>query len=110
VAAHRMRAVLAEPEPVLTAYDQDAWAKNLDYQRRKPKQSLETFRRLRAENHELLKGLPESAFERKGNHTENGPVSLLQIVEGYVGHVESHAQQMQEIREHYKKHKGKTQG
>lgn len=109
VAAHRMRAIIAEPNPVLTAFDQSAWAKNLDYQRRKPKQSLETFRRLRAENHDLLKNLPESAFERTGNHTEKGPMSLLQCVEGYVRHVETHARQMQAIREEYKTQKGKAQ-
>ena len=44
-----MRQVIAEENPTLIAFDQDAWARNLDYQRRKPKQSLETLRRLRAE-------------------------------------------------------------
>src|SRR5512138_3140305 len=53
VAAHRYRQVIAESEPTLVAMNQDEWAANLDYVRRKPKQSLETFRRLRAENHEL---------------------------------------------------------
>ena len=107
VGAHRMRQVIAEDNPTLIAFDQDAWARNLDYARRKPKQSLETFRRLRAENHDLLKGLPESAFGRTGNHTENGPMTLLQLVEGYASHAESHARQMQAIREAYKQAKGK---
>jgi len=80
---------------------------NLDYARRKPKQSLETFRRIRSENYELLKGLPEPAFERSGNHTENGRVTLLQLLEGYAAHAESHARQLQEIREAYKAAKGK---
>ena len=107
VGAHRMRQVIAEESPTLIAYDQDAWTHNLDYARRKPKQSLETFRRIRGENHELLKGLPESAFERTGNHSEDGPTTLLRLVEGYASHVESHARQLQEIREAYKKAKGK---
>src|SRR4051812_21907120 len=59
VAAHRFRAVIAEDNPTLTAMNQDAWTKNLDYAKRKPAQSLDTFRRLRAENYELLKDLPE---------------------------------------------------
>src|SRR5215831_8027738 len=75
VGAHRMRLVIAQDNPTLTAFDQDAWTKNLDYSRRKPKQSLETFRRLRAENHELLKELPPAAFDRQGTHTENGLVT-----------------------------------
>jgi DinB superfamily len=107
VGAHRMRQVIAEDNPTLIAFDQDAWARNLDYARRKPKQSLETFRRVRAENHELLKGLPESAFERAGNHSENGPMTLRRLLEGYAQHAESHARQMTEIREEYKKVKGK---
>ncbi|SPE27417.1 hypothetical protein SBA3_1350015 [Candidatus Sulfopaludibacter sp. SbA3] len=73
----------------------------------KPKQSLETFRRLRAENYDLLKGLPESAFDRTGNHSQNGIVTLRQMLDGFAGHAESHARQLQEIREEYKKVKGK---
>jgi hypothetical protein len=105
VGAHRMRQVIAEENPTLMAYNQDAWTANLDYARRKPKQSLETFRRLRAENYDLLKGLSEAAFDRAGNHTENGRMTLRQLLEGYASHAESHARQLQEIRELYKKHK-----
>ena len=105
VSAHRMRQVLAERNPTLMAFDQDAWASNLDYARRKPKQSLETFRRLRAENFELLNGLPESAFVRAGNHSERGPVTLRGLVEGMAQHAESHARQLQALREEYKKAK-----
>src|SRR5450432_2069214 len=86
VGAHRMRQVIAEDNPTLMAYNQDAWTANLDYARRKPKQSLETFRRLRAENYDLLKGLSVAAFDRAGNHTENGRVTLRQMLEGYAGH------------------------
>src|SRR5438067_13494299 len=50
VVAHRMRQVIAEDNPTLVWFDQDLWTKNLDYARRKPAQSLDTFRRLRAEN------------------------------------------------------------
>src|SRR5215467_3488701 len=107
VGAHRMRQVIAEKNPTLVAFDQDAWAQNLDYARRKPKQSLETFRRVRAENYELLKELPESAFERTGNHTENGPMTLRRLLEGFANHAESHARQLQGIRDAYKQAKGK---
>src|SRR5882724_5782347 len=47
VGAFRLRLVIAEDNPTLTAFDQDAWTRNLDYARRKPTQSLDTFRRLR---------------------------------------------------------------
>jgi uncharacterized damage-inducible protein DinB len=102
VGAHRLRQVIAEDNPTLIAYDQDAWTKNLDYARRATRQSLDTFGRIRAENYELLKEVPLSAWKRTGNHTENGPMTLLRLLEGYTEHAESHARQLQEIREVYK--------
>jgi hypothetical protein len=107
VGAHRFRQVVAEDHPTLIAFDQDAWVRNLDYAHRKPKQSLETFRRIRAENHELLKSLPPEAFERAGNHSQNGRVTLAQMLDGYAQHAESHARQLQETREEYKRVKGR---
>src|SRR5947209_14809392 len=57
VGAMRFRQVIAENEPKLQAYDQEAWANHLDYPNRKPSHSLETFRRIRSENYELMAGL-----------------------------------------------------
>ena len=107
VGAQRFRQVIAEEDPKILAFDKEAWARNLDYGRRQPKQALESFRRVRAENYELLKELPEAAFERKGVHSERGPLTLRQLLEGFADHAESHARQMQAIREEYKKQKGK---
>ena len=107
VGAQRFRSVIAEENPKLQAFDQDAWTKNLDYARRPIKQSLESFRRFRAENYELLKALPESVFERTGTHSERGVESLRQMLDGYADHAESHARQMQAIRDGYKKVKDK---
>jgi DinB superfamily len=107
VGAHRYRQIIAEDNPTLVAYDQEAWAANLDYRRRKPKQSLETLRRTRAENYELLRGLPEEAFARAGRHTERGPLTLRALLDVNVQHVENHARQMQAVRDEYKKAKGK---
>jgi len=102
VAAHRFRQMLAEDHPTLVAFDQDKWTQNLDYARRKPKQSLDTFRRIRAENYDLLKDQPPAALARTGNHTERGTVTVLSLLEGMAGHAESHARQLQEIRDAYK--------
>jgi len=105
--AHRFRQVIAEDNPTLIAINQEAWAANLDYARRKPKQSLETFRRLRAENYDLLKDLPAATYERAGTHTERGRTTLKKLLEDYAHHTESHARQMQAIRDEYKKTKAK---
>jgi len=107
VGAQRFRLVIAEDNPTLTAFDGDAWAKNLDYARRKPTQSLDTFRRLRAENYELLKDLPESVFERFGTHSADGPKTLRSLLTHFADHAETHALQLQEIRAEYRQAKGK---
>ncbi len=107
-AAMRLRRIIAEENPRLEAYDQDAWATNLDYARRKPSQALETFRRIRAENYELLKELPEVAFERAGVHSERGPLTLKQLVQLVAEHAESHAAQLRARRAEFKSFKAST--
>jgi hypothetical protein len=102
VGADRFRRIVAEENPATVAYDQDAWARNLDYTRRKVSQALETFRRLRAENYELLKELPETAFERAGTHSERGRMTLGQWLEIYARHAEKHAAQIRDVRAQFK--------
>lgn len=98
VSVMRFRHVIAEDNPPLPAYDGGLWAQRLDYARRKLSQPLETFRRLRQENHELLHQLPEAAFERRGTHSLDGPLSLRQLVTASVQHVEEHVSDIQSIR------------
>lgn len=102
VGADRFRRLIAENNPTLMAYDQNAWANNLDYARRKTSESVETFRRLRAENYELLKGLAPEAFARQGTHSERGTITLRNHLETMATHAENHARQIREVREAYK--------
>ena len=105
VFAQRFRAMLAEENPTLVVFDQDLWASKLDYSARKPAESLDHFRRLRGDNHELLKSMPEEAFSRTAQHPVRGQVTVKDLVVLSVNHVEKHAQQIQQIREEYKKAK-----
>ena len=109
VGAERFRRVIAEENAPLTGYDQNKWVANLDYSRRKPSQSLETFRRIRAENWELLKELPESAFGRSGLHSERGPLTLLALLRIYAEHAEKHSRQIRDVRDAFKKAKSAGQ-
>jgi hypothetical protein len=101
----RLRQVIAEENPVLPAIDQDLWAERLDYQRRKLSQALESFRRLRAENYELLKDLPEATFARTGQHSKRGAVTLLDLLRIFAEHAEKHVQQIHAARASYKEFK-----
>lgn len=108
VAAMRLRQMVAEENPTMLAWDQNAWADRLDYEKRKISQALELFRVLRASNYELLKDLPESAFARMGTHSVRGPMSLLQLVTLFAEHAENHATQLRGVRAAYKEHRAKT--
>jgi hypothetical protein len=105
--AYRLRTVAADENPQTPAYDEGAWARTFGYARRKPSQSLDTFRRTRAENFELLRELPERAFERASTHPEHGRVTLLDWLRIYAEHAEGHARQMQSVREEYKRWKAR---
>jgi hypothetical protein len=102
VAAIRFRRVIAEENPPLAAYDQNAWAERLDYKKRKTSEAIETFRRVRSESFELLKDLPGEAFDRVGNHSERGRVTLRDLLRTMAGHAESHARQIRGVRDLYK--------
>jgi hypothetical protein len=107
VAGMRFRQVIAEPDPRLQGYDQDAWSERLDYSRRKISQALETFRRMRADTYEVLKDLPEEAYARKGRHTEHGEMTLLDLLKDYAEHAEAHVRQIQGVRAAYKEHRAR---
>jgi hypothetical protein len=105
VSAMRLRQVIAEENPHLQGFNGEAWADHLDYGKRKISQALETFRRMRGENYELLKDLPESAFSRTGMHTELGQVTVRDLLKLNAEHAESHVRQVQATRASYKEHK-----
>ncbi|MFB3776421.1 MAG: DinB family protein [Bryobacteraceae bacterium] len=107
VAGERFRRLIAEENPTLVAYDQDAWARNLDYGRRKVVQALSAFRQMRAGNYELLKSLAEEAFARKGVHSEKGPTTLLDQLRVHARHAEAHADQIRAVRSAYRESKSK---
>jgi hypothetical protein len=108
VGAMRFRQLIAEERPTLQGFNEKAWATNLDYARRKPSHVIETFRRIRGENYELLKELPEEAFQRVGVHSERGQMTLLDWLGIYTNHAEKHAVQLRNVRAAYKESKLKS--
>jgi hypothetical protein len=102
VATMRLRQLIAEEHPKLQAWDEKAWATHLDYARRKPSQSLETFRRIRGENYELLKDLAEPTYDRTGLHSERGEITLRQLLQAIAEHAENHATQLRARRAEFK--------
>ena len=107
VAAMRLRQILAEEKPSMQAWDQDLWAVRLPYQQRKASDALDTFRRLRADNFNLLKDIPESDFARTGIHSEHGTMTLRALLQLIAEHPEKHAGQIMAVRAAYKEYRAK---
>jgi hypothetical protein len=80
---------------------------SLGYEQRKVSGALEAYRKLRADNHELLKELPEAAFTRIATHSKDGVMTLRASVEWFTQHAETHVGDIQAIRAAYKEHRAK---
>lgn len=107
LAAGRIRQMIAEENPRMHAWDQNAWATRLDYARRKPSDCLVTFRIIRKETYELLQSLPPETFERTSEHPKMGVMTLYDVLKHYTNHAEAHADQIQNVREAYRAAKEK---
>ncbi len=91
IAAHRMKRIIAEDNPLLIGYDETAFARNLGYERMDITAACECFRLNRELMVQILRGLPEAAFSRTGVHNQSGKVKLLDLVQLYVEHLDNHA-------------------
>jgi DinB superfamily len=90
VGSERMKRVIAMEEPSLLGYDETAFARALDYGSTDVGLASEVFALNRKLTARILRGLPDRAFDRVGHHSERGPETLRDLVEGYVGHLEHH--------------------
>lgn len=90
VIADRMKRVIAEDGPVLQAFDETKWARNLLYEFQSADQAVALFTMNRRMMAEVLRRLPDEAFVRTGRHTERGDVTLADLLRGAVDHLEHH--------------------
>jgi hypothetical protein len=97
VAGWRYRHILADEQPQIAGYDQDAWARRFRYGEADIGGSLMLFRALRAANLELLRRATPADLERVGIHSERGPESLGLLVKLVAGHDLVHRRQIDRI-------------
>jgi hypothetical protein len=94
-AALRIRYLAAEPEPLIIGYDQENWARVLDYHSHPLEPALRTIEAVRANTVPLLRRLPESAWQKVGRHTEAGTYGAEKWLRIYAAHLEEHAAQIE---------------
>lgn len=92
----RLRQMLASPGARIQAFDQDRWAKALNYARRDPRDSVAAFKVLRTSNLALLRSIPRKKWNLfYGMHEERGKESVGVLAQLYAGHDLNHLQQLQ---------------
>ncbi len=90
--SHRIKRVIAEPNPLLIDYDENAFIGSLDYHARDVEEQLMLLEGMRRELARTLETLPESAWSRTGVHSARGVVSLREMVELEISHIAGHLQ------------------
>lgn len=96
--AIRLRRLLAEDEPVIAAYDENAFARVLRYDARPVEAALRAVEASRAASAEILDGLTEAQWARRGTHSEDGAYGVEAWLRAYAAHPYDHAEQVRASR------------
>lgn len=86
ILADRMRRVIAEENPPLLAFDETAFVQRLFYGQRSLELAVKLYEVNRLVMADLLRRLQPSDFERRGIHSEVGPLTLLELLKKTVAH------------------------
>ncbi|MFN0148461.1 MAG: DinB family protein [Dehalococcoidia bacterium] len=97
--AVRIRAVIAEEQPVLVSVDETLWTRRLQYLWRSVEAAISLFDHLCFTTVELLRWSDKAAWERTGAHPELGAVTVRELVARGAAHVDEHAAAIRVIRE-----------
>lgn len=95
--AIRLRLLVASDTPAIVGYDQDAFAKQLYYDR-PTAPSLDAFRAARETTGEILDRMSEADWQREGTHSEIGRYTVERWLEIYAQHAHGHADQIRAAR------------
>lgn len=90
IAADRMKRVIAEDNPLLLGYDETKFAQRLHCDKLAPQLACEVFAKNRQFTAEILRRCTDADFQRTGVHNERGKITLLDLLNTYVGHLQHH--------------------
>jgi hypothetical protein len=98
VGADRIKRVVAEDEPTLFGGDEKIFAVRLAYHQRNAEEELLLIELTRKQVARILRTLKPEDFQRKGIHSEVGPVTLEALVQSRYNHILHHIQFIEEKR------------
>ncbi|MBN8626637.1 MAG: DinB family protein [Planctomycetes bacterium] len=99
IGVDRLTSVIAEHEPKLPGRDEQQYAARLRYQHRDLEEQLRLIESCRGHVAKLLRTLGPDDWRRCGIHSEAGLLTLTQLLERVVRHVEHHVPFILEKRE-----------
>jgi hypothetical protein len=92
--AIRLRTLLAEDDAVIRGYDEAGYARIFRYADRPIEPALAALRAARSTTLQILRGLDEASWARRGTHTESGPYGVEDWLRIYGAHAHEHADQI----------------
>jgi hypothetical protein len=98
----RLERMLNEDTPQLAIYDQEGIAAAGAYAGRDVHESLQGFRKQRADTLASVKGLPAEIGSRPGIHAELGSVTIVQLMNEWAFHDLGHIRQIAELLRAYR--------
>lgn len=90
ILADRMKRVIAEDNPSLIGFDESKFAQNLYYDQQSVEDAVTIVDLNRRNFARVLRKLPDGAFDRTGTHNERGPMTLSDLLNGAVKHLQHH--------------------
>ncbi len=90
VFSDRMKRVIAEDEPVLQPFDENAWSGRLGYQDTTAGEAVELLAANRRWMTRILRGVADADFARAGRHPERGRLTLAELLALATNHVDHH--------------------
>ncbi|MGS2778804.1 DinB family protein [Robertmurraya sp. GLU-23] len=98
VHVHRMKSVLSENNPILTAFDQDAWTSKLHTQSLDHQLYLSLFDAMINSFIPILTNLGEDDYLRVGTHNIEGEFTFKELFEHSIEHIQNHVEQIRKIK------------
>lgn len=90
IGSDRMKRIACMDNPLLCGYDETAFSNLPGSEKLNPFAACEIFQKNRAMTATILRALPDAAFQRSGIHTESGKVSLAEMIDKYIHHLDHH--------------------
>jgi hypothetical protein len=94
----RMKRTIAADRPLLMGVESADYPEPLDYESRDPELDLQLLKIQRQQMGDDLERLPADAWTRTAVHSESGLVTLLELLEHAVEHLENHTATIAEKR------------